>query len=546
MRLAVSLLCLAWLQAVPPPRDGAKTGPKAGTGVITGRVLAGSTDIGVAGAMVYIAMTDLTTPFPRAVITDRNGRFRIDKLATGSYPLQARPPEHTARLLPTDRPTRPLDVAEGATVAAPEIRLPLAAAVSGRVTDENGEPLAEVRVYAMSQRGGSKPQRAGSVESQTDDQGRFRVFGLSAGDIILVADTARGYESLAGAPAFVTTYHPDAVSDTEARRITLLPGADVDGMDIRMTRTRTFRVRGTIVDSKGLPFATASAGLHRQGSGGSSTTSISVSPDGAFEISGLLPGAYRIVVGNLCCVPYVRSQPTEYATVPFEVSDADVDDILVTTKLATDLTVRVVFEPQPPATPPAIFSVIGWSAQELGFTTPQGELQPDSTVVLKGVVGPLILRQTTAGGRYEWFLKGVFLGTRDITDTPTEFAPADATRVRLLLSKTAATVTGTLTDNAGKPAREGAVVLFPEDRAAWIEHSSGILTAMADKNGVYKIQGVRAGRYRIAAVDRAGLGRAYEDRAGLFESLVKDAVAIVVTENEQRVVDLKFAAAGGA
>jgi hypothetical protein len=271
-----------------------------------------------------------------------------------------------------------------------------------------------------------------------------------------------------------------------------------------------------------------------------------VNQDGSFVAHGLLPGSYRIVVGTLDFGPGGSKRSTEYASVPVDVSDADVADLLVTTRPSADLTVRVVFEPQPPAPLPSNFGVVGWPARELGFMAPQAALEADSTVVLKGALGPLVLRPMSAGGRYEWFLKGVFLGTRDITDTPTEFAPADATRVRLLLSKTAATVTGTLTDNAGKPAREGAVVLFPEDRAAWIEHSSGILTAMADKNGVYKIQGVRAGRYRIAAVDRAGLGRAYEDRAGLFESLVKDAVAIVVTENEQRVVDLKFAAAGGA
>ena len=50
---------------------------------------------------------------------------------------------------------------------------------------------------------------------------------------------------------------------------------------------------------------------------------------------------------------------------------------------------------------------------------------------------------------------------------------------------------------------------------------------------------MRAGRYRVAAVDRKALNRVYFDRLNFLESLAKDSIAITVTENEQRVVDLK-------
>jgi hypothetical protein len=534
------------LQAAQPPRDAAQPGQKTGTGAIKGRVLAGNTDSGVASATVYLVVPGPTSP-PRAVLTDRSGRFTIDKLPAGSYRLSATPPENTARLLWTDA-SEPIDVDEGATVTAPEMRLPVGAAVSGRVVDERGEPLANVEVYAMGRRFGSpQPMRLGPSFLRTDDNGRFRLFGLPAGDVIVVAQAATAFSGGIGEverPAgFVTTYYPDVVSDGEARHITLGQGADIDGIDIRMTRMRTFRITGTVVDSRGLPFATARLGLHHMVNGSGGTSSVSVAADGRFEIRSVLPGSYRIVVG-LRDGPFDRSAATEYASVPVDVSDDNVEDLLIATRPGADLTVRVAFEPEAPSPLPANFGLVAWGGQALGFPTPQAELRADSTVLLKGVAGPLVLRPMAGPRPSDWFVKGVFLGSKDITDTPTEFTPADAERVRVVFTLRAATVTGMVTDEAGKPVREYGVILFPEDRAEWIEHSSGILTGTREKDGSYRIRGVRAGRYRIAAIERERANRLYFERVSFLESLMKDSIAITVTENEQRVVDLKFQKTG--
>jgi Carboxypeptidase regulatory-like domain len=542
MRLAASLLCLALLQqTVQPPRDGAAPAQKTGTGIIKGRVLAGDTDSGVASATVYLVVPGPTSP-PRAVLTDRTGRYVIDKLRAGTYRLSALPPDNTARLLGTDEASRPIDVDEGATITVPDMRLPFGAAVSGRVVDERGEPLANVEVYAMGPRFGIPKSRIGPpFPLRTDDQGRFRLFGLPAGDVVVVAEAqgvGYGIGEIDRPAGFVPTYYPDAVSDAEAKHITLRQGADIDGIDIRMTRMRTFRITGTVIDSRGLPFAGAKLGLHHLVNGHGGTHPVTVGADGRFEIRSVLPGAYRLVAG-MREGPFDRSASTEHASVPVDVADDNVEDLVVTTKPSADLTVRVVFEPEAPAAVPENFGLVAWGGGELGFSVPQAPLSADSTVVLKGAAGPLVLRPMSGPVRSAWFLKGVYLGTRDITDTPTEFAPADATRVRVVFTSRAATVTGTVTDEAGKPTRDYGVVLFPEDRAEWIEHSSGILTSTPEKNGDYKINGVRAGRYRVAAIDRKALNRMYFDRFAFLESLAKESIAITVTENEQRVVDLK-------
>ena len=370
IRLFAAILpALLVLQAVPP-RDGASAAPKTGTGVITGRVLAGKTDTGIASAMVYLMVPE-STSLPRAVLTDRTGRFTIDKVAPGQYRVSAMPPEHTARFIPADTAPR-VDVENDATAVVPDVRLPFAAAISGRIIDERGEPLANIEVYAMGQRfGATKLQRVGQgMPLRTDDQGRFRVFGLSAGDVVLVAEAGQGFSGMGGfdQPAgFVTTYYPDAISDSEARRITLREGSDLDGMDIRMTRMRTFRISGTIVDSRGLPDGAAQAGLHHFANGSGGTTQVKVGPDGKFEADGVVPGSYRIVIGTMNFGPFGATRTTEYATVPVEVSDSNIDDLAITTKPGTDLTVRVVFESDAPHPLPSSFGLIGWTPLNLGF-----------------------------------------------------------------------------------------------------------------------------------------------------------------------------------
>ena len=332
------------------------------------------------------------------------------------------------------------------------------------------------------------------MQVRTDDQGRFRVFGLSAGDVILVAEAGQVFSVMGGADspaAFVTTYYPDAISDGAASRITLREGSDLDGMDIRMTRTRTFRISGTIVDSRGQPSAAAQAGLHHFANDHGGTTQLKIGADGKFETGAVVPGSYRIVVG-LDFSPFDSSKTTEYATVPVEVADSNVDDLVVTTRPGTDLKIRVVFESDASRPPPTGFGLIGWTPRDLGFAPPQAEMGPDSTVLLKRAIGPLVLRQMYGQAKSDWFLKGVYLGERDITNTPTEFTPADATRVRVVFTDRGATITGAVSDDSGKPAKEFAIVLFPEDRAEWIEQASGVMEAAPEKSGGYRLAGVRA------------------------------------------------------
>jgi 5-hydroxyisourate hydrolase-like protein (transthyretin family) len=86
----------------------------------------------------------------------------------------------------------PVRVAAGETVERIDIALPVAAAVGGRVVDEAGEPLADIRVELLrtpdSKLSSVETVQTGSSRAvYTDDGGRFRLFELAEGNYTLVA-----------------------------------------------------------------------------------------------------------------------------------------------------------------------------------------------------------------------------------------------------------------------------------------------------------------------------------------------------------------------
>jgi uncharacterized GH25 family protein len=63
-----------------------------------------------------------------------------------------------------------------------EIRLRRGAVISGRVADDDGEPIVGARVVAE-QLSGSPPTRSTVATTETDDRGEYRIGSLPAGTL---------------------------------------------------------------------------------------------------------------------------------------------------------------------------------------------------------------------------------------------------------------------------------------------------------------------------------------------------------------------------
>src|SRR5206468_5450232 len=103
------------------------------------------------------------------------------------------------------QPGTPVTLADGQELATIDLRVVRGGVITGRVLDEDGEPLARAVVTVQRYqyvRGERQLSPAGG--DQTDDRGQYRVFGLPPGDYYVSA-TAGGLAQFLGRGLQVAT-----------------------------------------------------------------------------------------------------------------------------------------------------------------------------------------------------------------------------------------------------------------------------------------------------------------------------------------------------
>ena len=590
---------------VGQPRDIVPRPEPTGTGIIRGRVVAADTGSPIrrATVMLFPAMpppppppppgtaagttTTVTTTMtmtmsssgvpvqvgngfvvrPRNLTTDAQGAFEFTGLPAGRYRLTATAGQYSAAYLGiaygAKRPNAPgsqdpgqqIELTNGQTFDKAVIGLPRGGVITGRVTDENGEALARVQVYTVFFQPGNPRGQRGGNSGQTDDLGQFRLYGLTPGEYVVVAE-ARGPTFVQpNAPpeteedkiGFLTTYYPGTADEGAAQRVRARAGGETPGIEIRMASGRLFRISGTITDSQGRVSNRTSGSLLRRQGTSTSNFGFSTDDQGRFQMRNIPPGNYRLTVRTRPIqVPdgvSTQNEPGEMANMPLMVS-SDLENVAVVTAPGATITGQIVFEQGPPPQLPQQMRVnasVVDPENNMGMPGPQSALVgPDLTFTMKGMMGEFVLRAGAQGQ----FLKAVMMGAEDITDTPREFKTGD--RVTLVLTSRASTLEGNVTDAQGKPSTDAAIMFFSDDKASWRMNSSKTRRSGADQAGHYKLSGLMPGRYLIIAVPRDRLSGFFPGvDATLFEQLSKEATSVVVGEDEQRQVDLKVVANPG-
>jgi protocatechuate 3,4-dioxygenase beta subunit len=300
MILQLLLLSAAFVRITPAQQVPAKMSNQPDRsarlgGAITGRVI-GPDGQGVADAEVSANRIIEGPESRRSTVSDEEGNFTLTGLSPGAYLLSAQAPGYVS----VDRPIVNAIHRIGENVI---IRLVKGGVITGRVTDESGEPLVGVTVSQQRLRAtegkptGSRGDMYSFGFGRTDDRGIYRIYGLQPGVYIVSIGRGNLYapddlQTWRDAP----TYYPSATRESAAE-VHLRGGEEVSGIDIRHRGERGRIVSGSVSGETQLSYNSLSVAL-RALEAGRFETSTFVSSSRGFAFYGVPAGEYELTAAS--------------------------------------------------------------------------------------------------------------------------------------------------------------------------------------------------------------------------------------------------------
>jgi protocatechuate 3,4-dioxygenase beta subunit len=322
-------------QSTVPPKAQPKN-----TGVISGQVtLKGKPAPQV--TMVMQGDGNPAVPSPNGELkasTDANGVYRLTGLPAGSYWVKPMTPAFVEM-------SRKVTIGDGETAAGIDFELVKGGVITGRITDADGHPVIEERVYLFDTEPELKQtaEKIGYVrfhDGETDDRGIYRISGLAPGRYKVAVGNDGGnlwYRSVAR--RYRRVFFPGVADPARATVIEVSEGSETSHVDITVDGPiHTFAASGVVLDEQtNKPAPNMQCWVSEQRKEFLPLEVISNS-QGQFQIDGLLPGDYQVRAepekGE-----NVRSNP-----VSFQIVDRDIDGLVIKTGKGAGIAGVVVLE----------------------------------------------------------------------------------------------------------------------------------------------------------------------------------------------------------
>jgi hypothetical protein len=522
-----------------------------GTAVIRGRVVTAETGSPIRRAQVRAFSSD--TRGSRLASTDGQGRFELRDLPAGRWELTASKAGFVTLRFGQRRPFeagQPIELRDGQVAERTDIALPRGAAITGRVFDEFGDPVAAARVqvlrYQMVQ--GTRRLTPTGVGDQSDDTGAFRLFGLTPGDYYVSA-SVRALpvdDPTTDAAGYAPTYFPGTGNVAEAQRVTLGVGQELTNLSFALLPVRTVRVSGRATSAMGQPLsggvvrltpadATADTPIMPGGGG-------NVRSDGTFTVTNVAPGSYTLTVAS-GGFGRGRRRDTgvepEIGSMPLTVTNEDLTGVHVVTTQGATLSGTVVAAQG--ATTPLPTSRIQVTTQPVPFGRNPGggtaRVEANGTFTLRGLLGSRVIR--VSGLPQDWMVQSITINGTDVSDRVFDFSGEQELRnARITVTDRVSEVNGTVA-TGNQPARDYTVVVFPEDNTKWPFPSRYVRSGRPDQKGLFRIRALPPDeRYLAVAVDYVEEGEAGDPE--FLERIRASATRFALGEGETKALELKL------
>jgi len=355
--------------------------------------------------------------------------------------------------------------------------------------------------------------------------------------VIPLPDT-RNFENVAKEPDspsnkpdlnYLVTYYPGTTDSAQAAAISLRAGDEMP-VNFTMVPGRTYRVRGIVtgVPANQKPLVQViSKGVNN------TMNAAEVAADGQFEVRGMAPGSYTIVVfsGSEGQILNARQNVTIVAadvegvklipTRPFTVSGhlrvdgpqaKSLAQYTVSLRSATDPENQGIF----------ISPDSSWNAQVDRF----GNFQWTS-VTPGNYVASVYLDQSS-----DSFLRSVTVGN---SSGDTGFYVTGPTTIELLIGFRAGMLEGVVLDH-DKPASNATVVAVPEEKYRKLHERYGV--GSADQNGRFTIRSLAPGSYTVYAWQDIDEGLYYD--SVFLKSQESNGTALKVGEDSRQKIELNL------
>jgi hypothetical protein len=516
MKLLMALmLCAAAAAAQDKQPDAA---PKLGS--IAGTVTAGAGGPPMKDVEIHV---NRNTPREKMAVTDQQGRYTIRDVAPGQLRISANAPDASGRVGFGPYDTRQVTLAPGQEMAGVDFRLVIQGRISGKVVDQNAEPVVGAAVFLVAREyshGALRAVFAGA--GNTDDEGAYELQRVQPGRAYTVM-AQRAWRRLPAIsdspldpalrlPAVVPTYYPNARSIDGAEALVLRPGEQREGVDIRLTRSAAFCLDGVLEGGAGpgtVSFGIAETQPHSgaSGNGGmyTATPGGTSGPDGKVRLCDLHAGEYELSVSE-----YNRGGmggATQFGATIVTIGDRDVAGIRVGLRPHIPVSGEVVFDgpaPEPPLTAKLRLSVQAITRTERGsvqapipgeFDFAGGLLMDEYGLDISGVPAGLYIKDVTYGDRsilYQALRVGSAMGNAGL---------------RVILGRDGGTIGTRVADKDGNPVADCTVAILPAMSPSEAVFAAAVKTGRTDQTGAWSSPTLGPGKYFVLAtsetVDRS-------------------------------------------